>query len=225
MTTQLDQRKMQITVKGAMLTSDRNGNPQWEVQAADPFSSNPDYVTKYWIPAKNGETGPPPAVYWCILTRGQLKTAPEGKEAYGGHLDWMWRWRIASRADFNAPDAPEPPRLERIAPPAQAQSNGVPSQAPAPAQYDVTRNSIERQVVFKASVDLTVAFMSDPGADPDLRPRDVLLEWTEYLWPILQSIGLPADQGNAETAPDMNVGEPPANVPDGDETVSLTLPW
>ena len=63
-------------------------------------------------------------------------------------------------------------------------------------------------------MDLTIAAMSDPGADPDLQPRDVLSGWVEYLWPVLQDIGTTnvLDQGAGE--------EPPPSEPD-----DLDTPW
>ena len=194
MTTQnLVQRKMQITLNSAAPAADRQGNPQWELRCADPFSMNSSYEAKFWIPANEGEQPPPPAVYWCILTQGAMKvnTKPpkEGGpiQPYNGFYDWMWRWSIDSRDHFHCPDAPEPPQTQNIAQPTpMAPAGAVNGSTPSPS-FDVTRNSIERQTVFKAAASLVVATdLVDQSPEVILgRVRDLTVE----LWVILQNIG------------------------------------
>jgi len=158
MTTQnLVQRKMQITLRSAAPAADRQGKPQWELRVQDPFSTNSDYETKFWIAANEGETAPPPAVYWCILTQGQMKTSKDPSRPFDGSLDWMWRWRIAQRADFHCPDAPEPPQTQNIVQPTPMTPVGATNGSTPSPSFDVTRNSIERQTVFKAAASLVVA--------------------------------------------------------------------
>ena len=199
MTTQnLVQRKMQITLRSAAPAADRQGKPQWELRVQDPFSTNSDYETKFWIAANEGETAPPPAVYWCILTQGQMKTSKDPSRPFDGSLDWMWRWRIAQRADFHCPDAPEPPQTQNtVAPASMAPAGAVNGSTPSPS-FDVTRNSIERQTVFKAAASLVVATdLVDQSPEVILgRVRDLTVE----LWNILQNIGseAPAPTENVE---------------------------
>ena len=192
-TQQIVQRKMQVTLRSAAPAADRQGNPQWELRVQDPYSSNSDYETKFWIAAKDGEQPPPPATYWCILTQGALKinTKPpkEGGpiQPYNGFYDWMWRWRIDSRDHFHCPDAPEPPQTQNIVQPTpMAPAGAVNGSTPSPS-FDVTRNSIERQTVFKAAASLVVATdLVDQSPEVILgRVRDLTVE----LWVILQNIG------------------------------------
>ena len=186
-TQNLVQRKMQITLRSAAPAADRQGKPQWELRVQDPFSTNSDYETKFWIAANEGETAPPPAVYWCILTQGQMKTSKDPSRPYDGSLDWMWRWRIAQRADFHCPDAPEPPQTQNtVAPAPMAPAGAVNGSTPSPS-FDVTRNSIERQTVFKGAVETIVATdLVDQSPEVILgRVRDLTVE----LWNILQNIG------------------------------------
>jgi len=204
MTTQnLVQRKMQITLRSAAPAADRQGKPQWELRVQDPFSTNPDYETKFWIAANEGETAPPPAVYWCILTQGQMKTSKDPSRPYDGSLDWMWRWRIAQRADFHCPDAPEPPQTQNTVAPAPM---GIPVGATAvngvgtPYTPPAHPTTSERQSVFNAAVSLTVA------TDLVDKERDIILERVRDLagdlWVILQNIGseapAPAESVEAE---------------------------
>jgi len=202
MTTQnLVQRKMQITLRSAAPAADRQGKPQWELRVQDPFSTNPDYETKFWIAANEGETAPPPAVYWCILTQGQMKTSKDPSRPYDGSLDWMWRWRIAQRADFHCPDAPEPPQTQNTVAPAPM---GIPVGATAvngvgtPYTPPAHPTTSERQSVFNAAVSLTVA------TDLVDKERDIILERVRDLagdlWTILQNIGseAPAPAENVE---------------------------
>ena len=190
-TQQIVQRKMQITLNSAAPAADRQGNPQWELRCADPFSTNSTYEAKFWIAAKDGEQPPPPAVYWCILTQGALKinTKPpkEGGpiQPYNGFYDWMWRWRIDSRDHFNCPDAKEPEFQQNVVQPTpMAPVGAVNGSTPS---FDVTRNSIERQTVFKAAASLVVATdLVDQSPEVILgRVRDLTVE----LWNILQNIG------------------------------------
>ena len=104
-TQNLVQRKMQITLNSAAPAADRQGNPQWELRCIDPFSAK-GYETNYYISAVEGENGPGAAIYWCILTQGTMKTSKDPARPYDGSRDWMYRWRIAQRADFHCPDAP-----------------------------------------------------------------------------------------------------------------------
>jgi len=178
---------MQITLRSAAPAADRQGKPQWELRVQDPFSTNSDYETKFWIAANEGETAPPPAVYWCILTQGQMKTSKDPSRPFDGSLDWMWRWRIAQRADFHCPDAPEPPQTQNVVQPTpMAPAGAVNGSTPSPS-FDVTRNSIERQTVFKAAASLVVATdLVDQSPEVILgRVRDLTVE----LWVILQNIG------------------------------------
>ena len=195
MTTQnLVQRKMQITLRSAAPAADRQGKPQWELRVQDPFSTNPDYETKFWIAANEGETAPPPAVYWCILTQGQMKTSKDPSRPYDGSLDWMWRWRIAQRADFHCPEAPEPPQTQNIVSPAPMASAGaVNGSTPSPS-FDVTRNSIERQTVFKGAVEAIVATDLVDQTPEVILGRIASIagvppEHAGDLWTILQHIG------------------------------------
>ena len=188
MTTQnLVQRKMQITLRSAAPAADRQGKPQWELRVQDPFSTNSDYETKFWIAANEGETAPPPAVYWCILTQGQMKTSKDPSRPYDGSLDWMWRWRIAQRADFHCPEAPEPPQTQNVVQPTPMAPVGATNGSTPSPSFDVTRNSIERQTVFKAAASLVVATdLVDQSPEVILgRVRDLTVE----LWVILQNIG------------------------------------
>ena len=194
MTTQnLVQRKMQITLNSAAPAADRQGNPQWELRCADPFSMRPEYETKYWIPAVEGEQPPPPAVYWCILTQGAMKVSKDPARPYDGSRDWMWRWRIAQRADFHCPDAPEPPQTQNIVSPAPMASVGA-TNGSTPSPLDVKQNSIERQTVLKGAVDATVATdLVDQSPEVNLGRiasiAGVPPEYAGDLWTILQNIG------------------------------------
>ena len=188
-TQNLVQRKMQITLRSAAPAADRQGKPQWELRVQDPFSTNPDYETKFWIPDNEGEQPPPPATYWCILTQGQMKTSKDPSRPYDGSLDWMWRWRIAQRSDFHCPDAPEPPQTQNIV---QPTSMAIPSGATAvngvgtPYAPPSNPTTSERQSVFNAAVALTVA------TDLVDKERDIILERVRDLagdlWVILQNI-------------------------------------
>jgi len=189
-TQNLVQRKMQVTLRSAAPAADRQGHPQWELRVQDPTSSNPDYESKFWIPAVEGEQPPPPAVYWCILTQGAMKTSKDPSRPYDGSLDWMWRWRIAQRADFHCPDAPEPPQTQNLV---QPTSMAIPSGATAvngvgtPYAPPSNPTTSERQSVFNAAVSLTVA------TDLVDKERDIILERVRDLagdlWVILQNIG------------------------------------
>ena len=197
MTTQnLVQRKMQITLNSAAPAADRQGNPQWELRCADPFSMNSTYEAKFWLAAKDGEQPPGAATYWVILTQGALKinTKPpkEGGpiQPYNGFYDWMWRWRIDSRDHFNCPDAPEPIQTQNTVAPAPmaipvgaTAVNGVGTPYAPPANPTTS----ERQSVFNAAVSLTVA------TDLVDKDRDIILERVRDLagdlWVILQNIG------------------------------------
>ena len=212
-TQQIVQRKMQITLRSAAPAADRQGKPQWELRVQDPFSTNSDYETKFWIAANEGETAPPPAVYWCILTQGQMKTSKDPSRPFDGSLDWMWRWRIAQRSDFHCPDAPEPPQTQNIAQPTpMAPAGAVNGSTPSPS-FDVTRNSIERQTVFKAAASLVVATdLVDQSPEVILgRVRDLTVE----LWNILQNIG----QNIGSEAP------PPTESVEVEEFDEEPLPW
>ena len=209
MTTQnLVQRKMQITLRSAAPAADRQGKPQWELRVQDPFSTNSDYETKFWIAANEGETAPPPAVYWCILTQGQMKTSKDPSRPFDGSLDWMWRWRIAQRADFHCPDAPEPPQTQNVVQPTPMAPVGA-TNGSAPSPLDVKQNSIERQTVFKAAASLVVATdLVDQSPEVILgRVRDLTVE----LWTILQNIGSEAP--------------PPTESVEVEEFDEEPLPW
>jgi hypothetical protein len=204
---------MQITLRSAAPAADRQGKPQWELRVQDPFSSNSDYETKFWIAANEGETAPPPAVYWCILTQGQMKTSKDPSRPFDGSLDWMWRWRIAQRSDFHCPDAPEPPQTQNVVQPTpMAPAGAVNGSTPSPS-FDVTRNSIERQTVFKAAASLVVATdLVDQSPEVILgRVRDLTVE----LWNILQNIG----QNIGSDAP------PPTESVEVEEFDEEPLPW
>ena len=206
MTTQnLVQRKMQITLNSAAPAADRQGNPQWELRCADPFSMKPEYETKYWIPAKEGEQPPPPAVYWCILTQGAMKVSKDQARPYDGSRDWMYRWRIAQRDHFHCPDASEPPQTQNVVSPAPMASAGaVNGSTPSPS-FDVTRNSIERQTVFKGAVEAIVATDLVDQTPEVILGRIASIagvppEYAGDLWTILQHIGseAPAPTENVE---------------------------
>ena len=103
----------------------------------------------------------------------------------------MYRWRIAHRADFHCPDAPEPPQTQNIVAPAPmgipvgaTAVNGVGGTPYAPPANPTTS---ERQSVFNAAVSLTVA------TDLVDKERDIILERVRDLagdlWVILQNIG------------------------------------
>jgi hypothetical protein len=202
-TQNLVQRKMQITLNSAAPAADRQGNPQWELRCADPFSMNSTYEAKFWLAAKDGEQPPPPAVYWCILTQGALKinTKPpkEGGpiQPYNGFYDWMWRWRIDSRDHFNCPDAKEPEFQQNVVQPtpmapAGATNGSAPSAPSSP--LDVKQNSIERQTVLKGAVEATVATdLVDQSPEVILGRiasiAGVPPEHAIDLWTILQHIG------------------------------------
>jgi len=195
-TQQIVQRKMQITLNSAAPAADRQGNPQWELRCADPFSMNSTYEAKFWIPAVEGEQPPPPAVYWCILTQGAMKVSKDAARPYDGSLDWMYRWRIAQRSDFNiSADAPEPPQTQNIVQPTpMAPAGAVNGSTPSSSPFDVTRNSIERQVVFKGAVEATVATdLVDKSPEVILGRiasiAGVPPEYATDLWTILQHIG------------------------------------
>ena len=201
-TQNLVQRKMQITLNSAAPAADRQGNPQWELRCADPFSMKPEYETKFWIPANEGEQPPPPAVYWCILTQGAMKVSKDQARPYDGSRDWMYRWRIAQRDHFHCPDAPEPPQTQNVVSPAPPMGipvgatavNGVGTPYTPPAHPTTS----ERQSVFNAAVSLTVA------TDLVDKERDIILERVRDLagdlWVILQNIGseAPAPAENVE---------------------------
>jgi len=206
MTTQnLVQRKMQITLNSAAPAADRQGNPQWELRCADPFSMKPEYETKYWIPAKEGEQPPPPAVYWCILTQGAMKVSKDQARPYDGSFPWMFRHKIAQRADFNiSADAPEPPPVQNIAQPTTMASVGA-TNGSAPSPLDVKQNSIERQTVLKGAVDATVATDLVDQTPEVILGRIASIagvppEYAGDLWTILQNIGseAPAPAENVE---------------------------
>jgi hypothetical protein len=203
-TQNLVQRKMQITLNSAAPAADRQGNPQWELRCADPFSMNSSYEAKFWIPANEGEQPPPPATYWCILTQGALKinTKPpkEGGpiQPYNGFYDWMWRWRIDSRDHFHCPDAPEPPQTQNIVQPTPPMGipvgatavNGVGTPYTPPAHPTTS----ERQTVLKGAVDATVATdLVDQSPEVILGRiasiAGVPPEHAGDLWTILQHIG------------------------------------
>ena len=127
-----------------------------------------------------------------------MKISKDIARPYDGSLDWMYRWRIAQRADFHCPDAPEPPQTQNIVQPTpMAPAGAVNGSTPSPS-FDVTRNSIERQTVFKAAASLVVATdLVDQSPDVILgRVRDLTVE----LWVILQNIGseAPAPTENVE---------------------------
>ena len=206
MTTQnLVQRKMQITLNSAAPAADRQGNPQWELRCADPFSMKPEYETKYWIPAKEGEQPPPPAVYWCILTQGAMKVSKDQARPYDGSFPWMFRHKIAQRADFNiSADAPEPPPVQNIVQPTTMASVGA-TNGSAPSPLDVKQNSIERQTVLKGAVDATVATDLVDQTPEVILGRIASIagvppEYAGDLWTILQNIGseAPAPAENVE---------------------------
>ena len=215
MTTQnLVQRKMQITLNSAAPAADRQGNPQWELRCADPFSMNSSYEAKFWLAAKEGEQPPPPAVYWCILTQGAMKVSKDAARPYDGSRDWMYRWRIAQRSDFHCPDAPEPPQTQNIVQPTPMAPVGtVNGSAPSSPPLDVKQTSIERQTVFKAAASLVVATdLVDQSPEVILgRVRDLTVE----LWVILQNIG----QNIGSEAP------PPTESVEVEEFDEEPLPW
>ena len=215
MTTQnLVQRKMQITLNSAAPAADRQGNPQWELRCADPFSMRPEYETKYWIPAVEGEQPPPPAVYWCILTQGAMKVSKDQARPYDGSLDWMYRWRIAKRADFHCPAAPEPPQTQNIVSPAPMASAGaVNGSTPSPS-FDVTRNSIERQTVFKGAVEAIVATDLVDQTPEVILGRIASIagvppEYATALWNILQHIASEAPVATENVEVEEFDDEPP----------------
>ena len=184
-TQQIVQRKMQVTLKSAAPAADRQGNPQWELRCIDPFSAK-GYENNYYISAVEGETPPPAAIYWCILTQVGLKTPQDGKK-YDGSFDWMWKWRIQTRDHFNCPDAKEPEFQQNVvqtmAPVEATAVNGVGTSYTPPANPTTS----ERQSVFNAAVALTVA------TDLVDKDRDIILERVRDLagdlWVILQNIG------------------------------------
>ena len=201
-TQNLVQRKMQITLKSATLSADYQGRPdtQWELRCVDPFSTNSTYETKYWIPAKEGERPPGAATYWVILTQHDMKVnikpPKEGGpiQPYNGLYDWMWKWRIDSRDHFNCPDATEPEFQQNVVQPTpMAPAVAVNGSTPSPS-FDVTRNSIERQTVFKGAVEATVATdLVDQSPEVILGRiasiAGVPPEHAGDLWTILQHIG------------------------------------
>ena len=204
-TQNLVQRKMQITLNSAAPAADRQGNPQWELRCADPFSMNSTYEAKFWIPANEGEQPPPPAVYWCILTQGAMKVSKDQARPYDGSRDWMYRWRIAQRDHFHCPDASEPPQTQNVVSPAPMASAGaVNGSTPSPS-FDVTRNSIERQTVFKGAVEAIVATDLVDQTPEVILGRIASIagvppEYAGDLWTILQNIGseAPAPTENVE---------------------------
>jgi len=186
-TQNLVQRKMQVTLNSAAPAADLNGRPQWELRCVDPFSAK-GYEAKYYISAVEGETPPPAAVYWCLITQGALKISTDPARPYDGSFPWMFKQKI-ERADFNiSADAPEPPPVQNIvqtmAPVEATAVNGVVGTSYTPPAYPTTS---ERQSVFNAAVALVVA------TDLVDKDREIILERVRDvapdLWTILQHIG------------------------------------
>ena len=193
-TQNLVQRKMQVTLNSAAPAADLNGRPQWELRCVDPFSAK-GYEAKYYISAVEGETPPPAAVYWCLITQGALKTSTDPARPYDGSFPWMFRHKIAQRADFNiSADAPEPPPVQNIVQPTPMAPVGAVNGTGTPYVPPANPTTSERQSVFNAAASLIVATdLVDQSPEVILGRiasiTGVRPEYAGDLWTILQNIG------------------------------------
>ena len=207
MTTNAIEKIVDVEV-GAVVADTGNRGPQWKLVGAR-IPALSQYQKDYWIDSEGVEQ-PAPGTYRCRIGRGKLLNNRDGTPKDGTH-DYDYRWYInAFGLDPNvavtrdvptqtlALDMSETAKRQAVTP------HPLPPGTPPP--LDVTRNSIERQVVFKAAVDIAVALLPMAQDENAVTRVDLTVQaYTILLWPVLQGIGNPSP--DAVAAPESD--EPP----------------
>ncbi|NIR13703.1 MAG: hypothetical protein GWN86_07035 [Desulfobacterales bacterium] len=136
-------------------TTDRNGNPQIELSVKFPWT-NAQWNDRVWInPAQFGRPAPN-QTYNVVVTQRSRKKDRSGT-FYDGSYDWMWIWDIVS-FDAASHVATQVTQQVQGAPAAPSPTSSVAAPpVAATAMKDSREASIERQVAFKAAVDLWLA--------------------------------------------------------------------
>ena len=162
-----------------------NRGPQWDVSADVPSLSQ--YPTHFYLNQDEYPEGIQLGQYQVIINRGNLRRGKDGTHDYDYYWniqDWAADPAQATPAQTQQPQAPAAPR------PAPQPAGGTAPQPTGPilpTQQDATRNSIERQVVFKAAVDLAIG---TDIVDKDADDICALVErFANDLWGTLQNIG------------------------------------
>ena len=203
-------RKHDNVLVHSVASVEGNWGPQWELGLQWSFSK---FQTRGWV-NNDGSTSMPVAgqTYPCLLERGQLSQRQSGPP-YDGSADFMWRWKII---EFNTDqDAPAPTQqLEGQASPRQ--TGGHQAATPNPlSNSDPHQHSIERQVVFKAAVDIWAGWLqhtpynkADPASFAAADEAAVIEDIAATLWPVLQNIGQDAPAGPESDATPAPAAEP-----------------
>ena len=166
--------------------------PQWKVTCSVPWSK-PEYKQTFWFDRDAGSPPPEPGRYRCKLGRGGEPFVKKDGSAGDGSKDYHYNWFLnefgLDPAVVATRDVPDPT-------PAQAHDENAkrasvapqPLPAGTPPPFDVTRNSIERQTVFKAAVDLVISGEAADGKALE-KPVESVQDLADDLWPVLQGIG------------------------------------
>ena len=210
MTNQIPPEKtIDLTIDSFAAVQGRDG-PQWKLTCSVPWSK-PEYKSSFYIDREEGAAPPEPGLYRCLLRRSAAPYTNRNTGVQGdGSVEWHYNWYMNEFAldpeTHAVRDSPSPT-------PAQAHDENAKRQAVTPhplppgtpPPLDVTRNSIERQVVFKAAVDIVVAAIDQsPNAPMDEHAMNINAI-SNMLWPVLQGIGNPSPDAVAGPESD----EPP----------------
>jgi len=215
MTTNQDRRRHDMMAVRAVSSVTGKYGPQWQLEVQYSFSQ---YPTRAWVSDANGGTDDnrvhdpksldspvPGQTYPCIIRRGRLSTPQDGT-VRDGTKAWMYQWKllmfgtdepegnyIGSATDDETPGADAAPATTQAPQPDQ--------QAPTPVTRSIAdprQHSIERQVVFKAAVDLAIASGETILPMQSELVADAVAGLADSLWLVLQNIG----QDSPPAAPD-----------------------
>ena len=150
---------------------DGRDGPQWELELRWPWT-NPQYVDKVWLSKKDYQAAPARGAQNVIAIKTGNKKKRDGTY-YDGSQPWQCNYRILS---FGGPG------VQTSTPPA-ANATAATTARPGANYSDPRQASIERQVAFKAAVDLLIANVIQ--LSPDQHVDDALYWWTDRFVGIL----------------------------------------
>ena len=198
MNNNISEKIVDVEIEHAIADTGNRG-PQWKLPEAM-IRTLSKFPSTYWIDRKDGDSPPAPGTYRSRIVRGRLKDGKTGQ--YDNHYRWYIQDFGLDPNVVSARDVPTPTPTQAWQNADHTTSGSIrTSWQPAPVgtpPIDVTRNSIERQVVFKAAVDIFVAnwIKRGDGYDPVAADIQAL---TERLWPVLKGIGV--DEAATEDGP------------------------
>ena len=177
-----------------------NRGPQWKLPEAM-IRTLSKFPSTYWIDRKDGDSPPAPGTYRSRIVRGRLKDGKTGQ--YDNHYRWYIQDFGLDPNVVSARDVPTPTPTQAWQNADHTTSGSIrTSWQPVPAgtpPIDVKRNSIERQVVFKAAVDLLAVYPDLLHGSTDAAVIESMWELTEKLWLVFEGIGV--DEAATEDGP------------------------